>query len=168
MSNGVKESFGKEVAKSSRVVQSVRDEMQRERVGAKTAFEELSSDVNSKLEQHVNESKSMTADLATKMMQDREEIDEQLTMVNNEVKVVKGDLVGITKEWKGEHEKDRSLYKQNFEQINSEISNLRNKLSEYPTAMCCINTSRPAEQSHKPGTSCKKELGAVRTRHGCV
>jgi hypothetical protein len=148
MSNGVKESFGKEVAKSSRVVQSVRDEMQREIVGAKTAFEELSSDVNSKLEQHVNESKSITTDLTSKMMQDREEIDEQLTKLNNEVKVVKGDLIGITKEWKGEHEKHRSICKQNVQQINSEISNLRNKLSGYPTAVCCVNTSRPADSNN--------------------
>jgi chromosome segregation ATPase len=90
----------------------------------------------------------MTTDLASKMMQDREKIDEQLTKLNNEVKVVKGDLVGITKERKGEHEKDRSLYKQNFEQINSEISNLRNKLSEYPTAVCCVNTSRPTDSNN--------------------
>jgi predicted nuclease with TOPRIM domain len=52
-------------------------------------LQRLTSDVNSKLEQRINENKAITKELTNKIVHNRNAVNEKLTALDNEVECIK-------------------------------------------------------------------------------
>jgi hypothetical protein len=115
----------------------------------------LTTDLNSKIDLHVSNTNAITSELASKVVQSKDESDQQIVKLSEEIANIRSDLIqgkGECTSWLGEcfeqlHqevETVKSTNKCQFELVNLEICTVKRKFSGGSTVVCGVNTSQLA------------------------
>jgi hypothetical protein len=157
------EKLSSETDKFSHLLRQVQDDTESELVAVKRNFQVMGTEFDAKLGQQAKNTSRIADELASKIVQNREQVTEQISKLSEEINTVKSNLTKdeeIFQKGQGERlehvlqvvEREKSVNKRNFEELKSAISNLKGKTPVSPTAACSVEMSQPSESSFVPAT----------------
>jgi hypothetical protein len=154
-----------ETAKLSNVIEQVRNETTRELAAAKATIESFTAGINSKFEVHVNTVNEITCelsqkindktdDLANQITVNKEATDKQINDLNYKVKNVENETCKRMEAWQNkageklaqldsEVKRVESSNADCFGKLNADMTNLRERMSQCPTAVCDASPLQP-------------------------
>jgi thymidylate synthase len=152
-----------ETDKFSHLLKQVQDDTESELVAVKNNFQVMSTEFDAKLGQQAKDTSLTANELTGKILQNREQVTDQIAKLSEEINTVKNNFANdeeVFQKRQGERleqltqavEKGKSVNKRNFDQLNSAINNLKDKLPVRRAAACSFETPQPSERSFVPDT----------------